>query len=980
MRVTLAALICGVVLTACTLCTSSFQARAEINWNNSLPVDSTTISLEGPHIRIAWPDVVEGQGLFLLFFSREPNFEPGRATLLGATQRSYYVDPLSISRQERAFYRVAKLPQGIVYVMDEVMIEDFEDGQVTLTSYPGEDQDPNDWEITSIETYGGTLFSLMLYGNTWKVEAIPPVAVTAGTVWRAAVMADEPGEVHAFGVGDGVNEMKYVFGGTQLMTTSSWNTTYQGVASLGNWAEINLPIGRDWLIQYGTLPVITRLFYINDKDAGSQNSVSFYDEIHDITEDLPSIPQVFITVQGDSSQPSPFYSFTSMVIDPDSPTHSYFWDFGDSTFSNQPNPSHTYSTQSYRTVSLMVMDDDSLFGDAVVHLLPPPGTPAPEFTLNNAGDVMLARRYEEPGGIIPTYGVNYIFERTRNIFGLAADISMINLECPLTDEGYPHPTKDYIFRGSPENVTGLVYAGFNYVALGNNHTTDYMEPGLLETIAVLHDAGLLFSGSGMTDYWATRPAFFTQNGIRVAVLSYCNRDGREDFLPPFLEAGYNKAGFAMFDEPTLEATIPIADSLADLVILQVHAGTEYDPSPADRLSSETLQLPPEEYLHFSTRIDSVDRYLKQRAIQLGADLVLCHHPHVIQGYEVYQGKLIAHSFGNFAFDQNYWETYLSMILYSRATLDGFMDMTFRPVYIDDYVPTEATGELRESILRKMAAYSTELETDIVYDSTTGLGTIVLDPGSIQAIPRNVQKTLTFTSSGGYYVSEPIRVEDPGFLSAIVSLTGMPGGAQIQASLGNEVLYMGGFEYEGGWLWYLNNDDEFLETMYPHSGTYCLAVRRSGGQSTIYTDLEDRIPMKPDYRYTLDGYIAGSNANNACFGLAYYEGRLSGDSFQQEYSSEQDGTFSWSRFRKEVDPPNNANFVNVRCRNSGPSSSNGLAFFDDLALIEWKTDWTTISTGTTPIDYPNETTYLQIRCNQAVSTANLTYRMTVRQVR
>jgi hypothetical protein len=401
------------------------------DWNSGLPVDSSEMSLDRGNIRISWPDApLQGPGLYLLFYSPDHNFSPGRATLLGATQRSYYVDPLTAGRLPNAFYRVYRFPQGLNLVVDEVMIENFEDGSVNLTSYPGQDNQPNNWEINSTTTYDSSLFSLLLYGNTWKVESINPVPMLAGTVWRASVRANQTGQNQAIGVGDGNHELFYVFEGDSLFAGNQWNTTYHSVASINQWALIDMPIGHDWQLLYGNVPTIDRIFYVNDKFSNTSYGISIFDEIYDITEDLPIVPSVTITAQGDSSQLHPFYQFTSLVIDPDSPNHYYWWDFGDSTFSTLPNPSHTYANQGYRTVSLIVQDDDSLFGDAAKHLLPPPGTPPPHFTLNAAGDVMLARRYVEDNGqpgIIPTYGVNYIFQRTKSIFGLGADINMINL-------------------------------------------------------------------------------------------------------------------------------------------------------------------------------------------------------------------------------------------------------------------------------------------------------------------------------------------------------------------------------------------------------------------------------------------------------------------------------------------------------------------------------------------------------------------------
>jgi hypothetical protein len=132
-----------------------------IDFNNGEPVEDTGMSLQGSHVRLSLPQELNEDGLYLLFYSPDPNFNYNTSTLLGATQRDYYVDPISIGEHDRVFYRTLKFPNGLAWVMDEVMIEDFEDGTVILNSYPGQDQQPNAWEITSIYTYDSTLFSLV---------------------------------------------------------------------------------------------------------------------------------------------------------------------------------------------------------------------------------------------------------------------------------------------------------------------------------------------------------------------------------------------------------------------------------------------------------------------------------------------------------------------------------------------------------------------------------------------------------------------------------------------------------------------------------------------------------------------------------------------------------------------------------------------------------------------------------------------------
>jgi len=218
------------------------------------------------------------------------------------------------------------------------------------------------------------------------------------------------------------------------------------------------------------------------------------------------------------------------------------------------------------------------------------------------------------------------------------------------------------------------------------------------------------------------------------------------------------------------------------------------------------------------------------------------------------------------------------------------------------------------------------------------------------------------------------------LSAIVSVSGIPGGAQLQAARGREILYMGGFEYEGGWLWNHNSPDVYLEPMYPHSGTYCLGVRRVPGQLPLWGDLEDRIPTNQNTRYTVDGFLSGTNTKNAAISVAFYWTRSSYESFiNEQMTALQTGSFPWTRFYKNLSTPNNGWYANVRCRNEAPTSGTGTARFDDLKLIEWTNDWSNISTGFTSISYPNESTFIQLRTNQSVSTATITYRMTTRTI-
>ncbi|MDH5185920.1 MAG: PKD domain-containing protein, partial [candidate division WOR-3 bacterium] len=342
------------------------------------------------------------------------------------------------------------------------IIENFDDGTIELLSYPGEDIHPNAWALDSINTYDNSPYSLKLYGNTWKIEIIDSIAVDTSDVWQVAAYIDRLGEIQGFGLMDSANTLFYSFAGNQQLNIQDWVTVYQGAFPLDTWNIYQLPVSEDWLAYFGYLPTITGIVFINDRDVDT-SAVVYFDEIIDITHDLPIAPQVeiwdsigeiFVNAQGKKSVTVQFFS---RVIDPDSEHHDYFWYFGDDSTSNDSNPIHTYIIEDDHeyTVLLEVKDSTGLWGRATGQVLVDPGPTTFPITMNFVGDIMLARRYELPGGVIDTLGVEGIFDPTLPYLGYAADITVANLESPLTATGPRHPTKPIVFRGRPENVAGL---------------------------------------------------------------------------------------------------------------------------------------------------------------------------------------------------------------------------------------------------------------------------------------------------------------------------------------------------------------------------------------------------------------------------------------------------------------------------------------------------------------------------------------------
>jgi hypothetical protein len=245
-----------------------------------------------------------------------------------------------------------------------VILEDFESGTPTLESAdPVQDVDPTAWNVTTSESYGGSGHSLRLYGNTWKAQPITPYPVTAGMVWQCAALVTTIGEMQAFGVTDGTNLLYYTFEGTQLPVTDPWSAVYQGAFPEEEWNLFLLPIAQDWLNRYGYLPTITKLIYVNDCDAGDTGTI-YFDEIADVTADLPQAPSVQIVHGRQSVEKlaSSLYrvtiQFGSQVYDPDTPPEAltYRWDFGDGTTGAGPSVTHIYTAPGLYTVSVTASD------------------------------------------------------------------------------------------------------------------------------------------------------------------------------------------------------------------------------------------------------------------------------------------------------------------------------------------------------------------------------------------------------------------------------------------------------------------------------------------------------------------------------------------------------------------------------------------------------------------------------------------------
>jgi len=232
-----------------------------------------------------------------------------------------------------------------------------------------------------------------------------------------------------------------------------------------------------------------------------------------------------------------------------------------------------------------------------------------------AGDVMLD---DGPGRLIADGGDPLLpFAEILK----AADYRIGNLECPIGEGGQPLANKIYSFRAKPE-VVRVLQGRFDALALANNHSGDYGREVFLETLHHLDQAGLARFGGGRNLAEAHQPLWIDRKGVKIAVLAY------NEFKPRSFEAGADWPGIAWSEDDQVIADIRAAKAAgADLVIPFMHWGWEREATPGPR-----------------------QQQLARRMIDEGAALVVGGHPHVTQGAEIYKGKPIIYSLGNFVFD------------------------------------------------------------------------------------------------------------------------------------------------------------------------------------------------------------------------------------------------------------------------------------------------------------------------------------------
>lgn len=251
----------------------------------------------------------------------------------------------------------------------------------------------------------------------------------------------------------------------------------------------------------------------------------------------------------------------------------------------------------------------------------PDRKPDQELSICFTGDVLLDRgvrkEIEKGGG-----NADFLFEKVAPLFR-SSDAVVVNLECPVTDALSPI-NKRFIFRGDPVWLSSLRNHGIKYAVLANNHSIDQGRSGLVSTVRHLKEAGIQPLGYGNTRREASAPVLLRKGNTEVALYSSVllpleNWVSLED-LPGVCQASVDSLCTSI---RTLKETNPWC-----YVVVILHWGAEFQRSPV-----------------------LLQRKQARMLVNAGADAIIGHHPHVVQEEEIYKGKPIFYSLGNFIFDQ-----------------------------------------------------------------------------------------------------------------------------------------------------------------------------------------------------------------------------------------------------------------------------------------------------------------------------------------
>jgi len=304
-------------------------------------------------------------------------------------------------------------------------------------------------------------------------------------------------------------------------------------------------------------------------------------------------------------------------------------------------------------------------------------------TFGLGGDVMIGRNVGESilkKGLMYPWGSLLTSLRSTSF-------NLVNLESTLTKSTKKNPQpKAFNFQSDPKNIEALLKAHIQVVNLANNHSLDFEDEGLEETLNVLNKNNMYHVGAGMNLEQAQKPAIFTKNGFRFAVLGFTDNE-------PLWAATDKKPGnnFITINQKTAESIKPLIQNTkkdADILIVSLHWGPNWEEKPS------------KEFVNFAHAL-----------IDAGADVIHGHSAHIFQGIELYKNKLIFYSCGDLLDDYKVEkllrndETFLCIITVDK---EGIQKLQLVPALISNEQVNQAEGQDSKRLIEKMQKISKEL--------------------------------------------------------------------------------------------------------------------------------------------------------------------------------------------------------------------------------------------------------------------------------
>lgn len=299
-------------------------------------------------------------------------------------------------------------------------------------------------------------------------------------------------------------------------------------------------------------------------------------------------------------------------------------------------------------------------------------------TISAAGDCSLGNHIEQEysSSFIQAYdtegGAEYFLRNVKEIFA-ADDMTIVNLEGVLTTSDAAASGRAYNIKGDPSYAKILTEGSVEAVSMANNHRLDFGTEGTKDTEAALNAENIVYA-------YDKNVAIYEAQGIRIGYVSVN-------------EVAWGQGS----EELVAEGIDKLKEAGVDLILVACHWGIEKDNYP-----------------------EAYQQKLGRKCIDMGADLVIGHHPHVLQGVEEYKGKLILYSLGNFCFGANRNPTDKDTMIFQQTftfvdgELLGDMDALVIPCSVsseksrNNFQPTPLAADEATRVINRLNTYSADM--------------------------------------------------------------------------------------------------------------------------------------------------------------------------------------------------------------------------------------------------------------------------------